>query len=49
MRSFHCRFVASENFATLVPPPVVRISGSDPTLPISMTLLRERLIGFSSV
>src|SRR5690606_25003320 len=34
--------VATENSATLVPPPVVRISGSEPRFPMMMALLRLR-------
>src|SRR3990172_8529462 len=40
---FHCRLVASENCATLLPPVVVRISGSFPRFPISVTLFKLRL------
>jgi hypothetical protein len=43
-RSLNFRFVARDTFASFVPPPVVLISGSDPTLPMSMTLLRDRLM-----
>src|ERR1035437_6176433 len=40
---FHWRVVASEKFATLLPLDVVRISGSFPRFPMSMTLFRLRL------
>src|SRR5580704_3356997 len=40
---FHWRVVASEKFATLLPLFVVRISGSLPRFPMSMTLFRLRL------
>src|SRR5712675_2440378 len=37
---FHCRLVASENVATLLPPVVDRTSGSLPRFTISITLFR---------
>src|SRR3954469_14345880 len=40
---FHCRLVASEKVATLLPPVVDRTSGSLPKFPISITLFRLRL------
>src|SRR5688572_24382328 len=42
LRSVNDRLVATENLATRLPPPVVRISGSFPTLPMSITLFNER-------
>src|SRR5690606_1801299 len=41
-RPDHWRFVARDRLATLVPPVVIRISGSLPTLPINWTLFRLR-------
>src|SRR5688572_6293465 len=40
---FQARLVAREKLATLLPPATVRISGSFPRFPISMTLFRLRL------
>jgi hypothetical protein len=40
---FHWRVVAREKFATLLPPVVVRTSGSFPRFPINVTLFKLRL------
>jgi hypothetical protein len=42
--SFQVRLVARENWATVFPLGVERISGSLPTFPISSTLFRDLLI-----